>query len=74
MHGIWQVNTSRDVLMATYTMKGFFGGFFPSRFFLSIVHGIVAYADSPGRGRVIAFVAPVTLTAKAFLLKRKSKS
>ena len=55
-------------------MKGLEGGFLPSTLFLSIEHGISANACCPGPGRVKAFVALEMETAKAFLLKRTSKS
>lgn len=55
-------------------MKGFLGGFFPSKFALTIEHGMTAWELWPGPGIVRALVAPEMATAKAFLLNLMSKS
>ena len=68
------MKTARDVFIAIWILKGFLGGFLPSRFFLSMQHSILALEVWFGPGNDNLLVAPVTPRAKAFLLILRSKS
>ncbi len=60
--------------MATYTLNGCEGGFFASRFFLSIEHTIdlMTLYPEPGSGKVIASLAFYTVIPNGFLLNNRS--